>query len=245
MDIDVSDKILAGYAALPAGDVKRVASTAPPDLHPQAAEMFVWMAAYAVGHIGRGSAAYLDFTVPVTGLALTSCLVACERAGYTPDFSRPRKPDLRVRSEFSGQLMAELNREQHARVQEGVWRCWYDPQADVAHQRLTRRRRLSALTLLDARAKAALLHLVTGKPLGGLSPDEVYHAMAASLEMLHFLTHTDPAGWSRHHRRRTTERLQGGAASRLPNKLRSAYCARQRERPVSSACAQVRTLLSS
>lgn len=196
VDIDVSDKILAGYAALPTGDMKRVPSTAPPDLHPQAAEMFVWMAAHAVGHVERGSAGYLDVTVPVTGLTLTSCLVTCERSGYTPDFSRPRRPDLWVRSEFSGQLMAELNREQHARLQEGVWRCWYDPQADIAHQRLTRRRRLSALTLLDARAKAALFQFVTGKPLDGLSPDEVYHAMASSPEMLYFLTHTDPAGWS-------------------------------------------------
>ncbi len=171
----------------------RAPSTPPPDLHPQAAEMFVWMAAHAVEHIGTGSAEYLDFTVPVAGLALSSCLVACERSGYTPDFSRPRRPDPWVHSEFGRQLMAELNREQHARVQQGVWRCWYDPQADVAHQRLTRRRRLSALMLLDARAKAALLQTITGKPLAGLSPDELYHAMAASVEMLHFLTHTDAA----------------------------------------------------
>ncbi len=196
MDIDISDQILAGYADLPDRDMKRVPSTAPPELHPQAAEMFVWMTAHAVGHIDKGGAAYVDFTVPVTGLALTSCLVACELSGYTPDFSRPRRPDPWVRSEFNRQLMAELNREQHARLQEGIWRCWYNPQADVTHQRLTRRRRLSALTLLDARAKTALIQFVTSGPLDGLSPDELYHAMAASPELLYFLTHTDPAGWS-------------------------------------------------
>lgn len=196
MDIDVTDKILAGYAAFPEEGTKRAPSPRRADLHSQAAEMFVWMAAHAVKHIVTGGADYLDFTVPVTGLALTNCLVACEKSDYTPDFSRPLRPDPWVHTEFGRQLMAELNREQHARLQQGVWRCWYDPQADFAHQRLTRRRRISALMLLDARAKAALLQTITGKSLADLTPDEMYHAMAASVEMLHFLTHTDPEGWS-------------------------------------------------
>lgn len=196
MDIDVTDKILAGYAAFPEGETKRTPTPPPPDLHSQAAEMFVWMAAHAMEHIGTGGTDYLDFTAPVTGLALNNCLVACELSDYTPDFSRPRRPDPWVHSEFGRQLMAELNREQRARVQQGVWRCWYDPKADVAHQRLTRRRRLSALMLLDARAKAALLQTITCKSLADLTSDEMYHTMAASVEMLHFLTHTDPAGWS-------------------------------------------------
>ena len=196
MDIDVTDKILAGYATFTGGGTKRAPSPPRSDLHSQAAEMFVWMAAHAVEHIGTDSADYFDFTVPVTGLVLTNCLVACELSDYTPDFSRPRQPDPWVHSEFRRQLMAELNREQHARIEQGIWRCWYDPQADFAHQRLTRRRRLSALMLLDALSKAALLQTITGKSLAGLNPDEMYHAMAASEEMLYFLTHTDPAGWS-------------------------------------------------
>jgi len=209
VDIDVTDKILAGFAAVPGRETKRAPSLPPPGLHSQAAEMFVWTAAHAVAHIGTRSADYLDFTVPVTGLALTNCLVACELSGYAPDFSRPPRPDPWVHSEFGRQLMAELNREQQARVQQGVWRCWFDPQADFAHQRLTRRRRLSALMLLDARSKAALLQTIMGKSLADLTPDEMHHAMAASVEMLHFLTHTDPAGWSQF------ESAMGSSASEL------------------------------
>jgi len=197
MDIDVTDGVLAGYAAFTEERMKRAPSPIRSDLHSLAAEMFVWMAAHAVEHIGTDSVDYLDFTVPVTGLVLTNCLVTCELSNYTPDFSRPRQPDSWVHSEFSRQLMAELNREQHARIQQGVWQCWYDPQADFAHQRLTRRRRLSALMLIDARSKAALLQTIMGKSLASLTPDEKYHVMVASEEMLHFLTHTDPAGWSR------------------------------------------------
>lgn len=195
MVVDVTERILAGYAAFSAEEMRRAPSTPPPDLHPKAAEMFVWMAAHGVKHIGTDSTNYLDFTVPVTGLALANCLVACELSSYTPDFSRPHRPDPWVHSEFRQQLMAELNREQRARLQQGVWRSWYDPNADTAHQRLTRRRRLSALMLLDARAKAELLQTISGKSLTDLTPDEMYHAMAASVETLRFLTHTDPAGW--------------------------------------------------
>jgi hypothetical protein len=57
VNIDVTNEILARYAASPAGEIKRGPSTPPLDLHRQAAEMFVWMAAHAVGHIGTGSAA--------------------------------------------------------------------------------------------------------------------------------------------------------------------------------------------
>ena len=181
MAIDVTDKILAGYAALPGGMTKRAPSPPQPHLHSHAAEMFVWMAAHAVEHMGTDSADYLDFTVPVTGLVLTNCLMACELSDYTPDFSRPRQPDPWVHSEFGRQLMAELNREQHARIQQGVWRCWYDQQADFVHQRLTRRRRLSAIMLLDARAKAALLQTITGKSLAGLTRDEMYHCRVETI----------------------------------------------------------------
>lgn len=194
-EIDVTEMILSGYSQFSQDELKRKPSKPPENLHPQAAEMFIWMAAHAVHNIGMGSEAYLDYTAPVTGLALANCLVASELSGTPPDFSRPTKPDQWVKAEFRRQLMAELNLEQNARLRRGVWRCMYDREADVAHHRLARRRRASALTKIDASAKSELLQRLTGKPFPELSADELYHAFASEPEMLHFLTHTDPAGW--------------------------------------------------
>ena len=196
-EIDVTEQILAKYGELPGNALRRSQSQPPPDLHPQAAEMFIWMAQHAVHHIGRGTETYLDYTVPVTGLALSHCLVACERSRVAPDFSRPQRPDLWVKDEFSNCLMTEVNLLQAARLKRGIWRCCYDLSSDIAHHRLTRRRRLSALVLLDSRAQAALLQQLIGRSLGDLSPDDLYHAFAASPEMLHFLTHSDPDGWAK------------------------------------------------
>src|SRR5207244_3583119 len=100
-----------------------------------------WMAAHAVGKIDTHSETYLDYTVPVTGLALTYCLVAVEQSMTTPDFSRPSRPDPTVHAAFGGQLMEELNREQHARLHQGIWQCLLDTKADIAQHRLMRRRR--------------------------------------------------------------------------------------------------------
>lgn len=196
-EVDVTEMVLAEHSKIPAEELKRKPPDPPPDLHPQAAEMLVWMAAHAVHNVGEGTEAYLDYTVPVTGLTLTYCLVVCEQAKSVPDFSRPRRPDAWVHAAFSRQLMAELNREQHARLRQGIWRCYYDREVDVAHHRLTRRRRASALMLLDAKAKPALLHFLIGRSLSELSLDELNHALASSWEMLHFITQTDPAGWSK------------------------------------------------
>ena len=195
--VDVTDRLLQQYAKTRPEDLQRVPEEPPPSLHPQAAEMFVKMAEHAVHHIGKGSTDYEDYTVPVTGLALTNCLVAFEQTTVPPSFENPLRPDSWVRAAFSRQLMAELNREQAARLRHGIWRCWYDPQSDRAHHRLTRRRRRSALLLLDDHAQPVLLQQLLGRPLQELSPDEFYHALAASPEMLYFVTQTDPVGWAK------------------------------------------------
>jgi len=195
-EVEVTQRILADYASLPPEELKRGASQPPGDLHPQAAEMFIWMAEHAVDQIGNGGESYLDCTVPVTGLALTGCLVACEKSQRPPDFARPRRPDPWVHAEFNRQLVEELNREQAARLRNGIWRCWFDPTEDVAHHRLTRRRRVSALMLLNSGAQAACLQQLMGKSFADCSSDELYHAIASSPEMLYFITHADPAGWA-------------------------------------------------
>lgn len=194
-EIDVATMVLDSYAKLPAEALKRRPPSLPTNLHPQAAEMFVWMAAHAVDKIGDRAEHYLDYSVPVTGLALTYCLVAVEQSTTEPDFSRPSHPDPSVHAAFGKQLMEELNREQHARVQQGIWQPFFDIKEDIVQQRLTRRRRGSALMMLDAKANMALLEMLIGKSLSELSLDELNHAIASSPEMLHFLTQSDPPGW--------------------------------------------------
>ena len=194
-ETDVTARILAEHKKFPAEVLKRRPPDLPTDLHPQAAEMFVWMAAHAVDKIGDHAENYLDYSVPVTGLALTYCLVAVEQSTTKPDFSRPSRPDPSAHAAFGRQLMEELNREQHARLQQGIWQSLFDLDADTARHRLTRRRRGSALMMLDARAKKTLLEMVIGRRLSELSLDELNHALASSPEMLHFLTQSDPPGW--------------------------------------------------
>jgi hypothetical protein len=196
-EIDVTEQILAKYDEVPGNALRRSPSEPPLNLHPQAAEMFIWMAQHAVHQIGRSTETYLDYTVPVTGLALSHCLVACERSRVAPDFSRPQRPDPWVKDEFRKTLITEVNLEQAARLKYGIWRCCYESSADIFHYRLTRRRRVSALMLLNSRAQAALLQQLIGRSLSDLSPDDLYHAFAASPEMLHFLTHSDSGGWAK------------------------------------------------
>lgn len=195
--VDVTDSLLRQYAETRPDDLRRAPEEPPPDLHPQAAQMFVKMAEHAVHRIGSSNTEYEDYTVPVTGLALTNCLVACERSTVPLSFENPLRPDPWVRTAFSRQMLAELNREHAARLRHGIWSCWYDPQSDRAHHRLTRRRRRSALLLLNNHAQPALLQQQLARPLRDLSPDELYHSLAASPEMLSFITRTDPLGWTK------------------------------------------------
>lgn len=194
--VDVTDDLLQQHAEASL-DLRRVPEAAPPDLHPQAAEMFVKMAEHAAHRIDKGITDYEDYTVPVTGLALANCLVACEQSPVLPSFGNPLRPDPWVHAAFSRQLIAELNREQLARLRHGIWRCWYDPQTGIAHHRLTKRRRESALLLLNNQAQPTLLQHLLGNSLQELSPDAFYHALAASPEVLFFITQTDAAGWKK------------------------------------------------
>lgn len=194
--IDITNQLVKSLLAVPAGDTKRTAEGPQPNLHPQAAVMFIYMARHATHHIDQGSANYDDYTVPVTGLALTNCLVGCEQSPVTPSFEPPRQPDKWVKAAFARQLMAELNREQAARLQQGIWACWYSPKTDLGQIRLARRRRQSALTLLDNIAQPSLLRRLLGPAGITLSDDQLYYALAASSEILHFATHADPAGWA-------------------------------------------------
>jgi hypothetical protein len=70
-EIDVTEQILEKYGEVPSNALRRSPSEPPMSLHPQAAEMFIWMAQHAVHQVGRGTEAYMDYTVPVTGLALS------------------------------------------------------------------------------------------------------------------------------------------------------------------------------
>jgi len=197
--INVTNLLLEQYEKYPKDILGRKPEEAPPDMSANTAEMFVMMAAHAVYQIDSGpdKVDYEDFKIPVVGLALTSCLVACEASVVGPSFDRPRAPNPWVREAFRRQLMAELNREQEARLRQGIWSCWYERKSDLAHHRLTRRRRLSALTLIDNHAQPALLQQLTNRPLADLSVDEVHHVIAASPEILSFIVHTDPSGWAK------------------------------------------------
>lgn len=195
--IDATEMILKSYDEVPLDEKRRKSEDPPHDLHSQAAEMFIYMARHAIDKIDSEDVEYEDFTTPLIGLALTNCLVACERSTYIPSFLAPPKPDPWAKAAFSRQLMAEVNREQEARMRHGLWRGWIDITSGRIYHRITKRRRKSALRFLDVHAQASLLSNILGVPLDEVPEDTLFHNLAASKEVMVFLTKTDPIGWEK------------------------------------------------
>ncbi|KHT30177.1 hypothetical protein [Pectobacterium carotovorum] len=195
--IDATEYVMDAYKSLPGETFKRKTEEPTEDLHPQAAEMFVYMSAHMSLKIDICEVEYYeDYSHSINCLALSNCLSACELSGVKPSFESPNKPDPYVKSAYTLQMMDELNREQSSRIKSGMWKVFYDAKNDKMHSVLARRRRASLLNALDAVSKKEYLESLLPKKLESLSMDEIYYAMSTSEEYLSFLIKSDPISWS-------------------------------------------------
>lgn len=194
--IDATEYVMDSYKSLPSETFKRKNEEPTKDLHPQAAEMFVYMSAHMSWKIDIGEVEYYeDYSHSINCLALSNCLSACELAGIEPSFESPNKPDPHVKSAYTLQMMDELNREQSSRIKSGMWKIFYDAKNDKMYSILAKRRRASLLNALDAISKKEYLESLSPKKLEFMDMDEMYYAMSTCDEYLSFLIKSDPISW--------------------------------------------------
>ncbi|MFP5516702.1 MAG: hypothetical protein ACLGJC_26930 [Alphaproteobacteria bacterium] len=157
-----------------------------PSTHPQAILMFAKLAAHHTGEIERDRDDCYDFSHAMNFKALAACLAGYVDSEVQPSFEEPLRPDEEVRRLFARQVMEETNLHQAACMRNGLRRSFYDPVSDVFHLRLTKRRRRSALTLLDTPAQFELLDDATGGRLGEdtASLDDIMSAFASGAELI-------------------------------------------------------------
>jgi len=166
--------------------------------HPQAGLMFAKLAAHHSDNLGTVEDEFYDFSNAMNFRALATCLEEFIDPEIAPSFDEPLRPDQAVQHVFALQLMNEINLHQAACMREGLRSCWYDLEQDYGELRLTKRRRRSALTLVDAPAQADLLRITMGLKGGQteLSEDAVYFAFASAKEHLKFVCEADPRSWA-------------------------------------------------
>ena len=166
--------------------------------HPQAGLMFAKLAAHHSDNLGTAGDEFYDFYSAMNFRALATCLHEFIDPEIEPSFEEPLRPDQAVQHVFALQLMNETNLHQAACMRAGVRRSWYDVEQDYGELRLTKRRRRSALTLIDAPAQADLLltkiGLKDGQPK--LTEDAVYFALASAKEHLTFVCEANPQSWA-------------------------------------------------
>ena len=167
-------------------------------LHPQATVMFGKLAAHHTGEIGRQRDDFYDFSHAMNFKALAACLARYVDPQTSPSFEKPKRPDEDVRRLVARQLMEETNLHQAACMRNGLRRCFYNQTADEFELRLTKRRRRSALTLIDQPAQLELLDNTTGGQLQDerASLDDVMSAFASGAEHLRFVRDAHPASWA-------------------------------------------------
>mgnify|MGYP003627772901 FL=1 len=195
--IDCTEHTLESYQSIPSEAFKRRIDTPPENLHPKAAEMFVYMSAHLSIQIRAGEEIYNDYSDAVNCIALSNCLSTCELSNEIPSFDTPKGPDPYVKSTYTVQMMDELNKEQFSRISSGMWKVFYDPENDSMHAALARKRRASVLNALDSISKQEYLESLLSKDLDSLDMDSAYYAMSTSSEHLSFLIKSDPDSWAR------------------------------------------------
>jgi len=195
--IDVTKHTLESYQSIPNEAFKRRVETSPENLHPQAAEMFVYMSAHMSIKIRAGEEIYNDYSDAVNCIALSNCLSACELSNVVPSFATPKGPDPYVKSTYTLQMMGELNKEQFSRISSGMWKVFYDVENDSMHAALARRRRASVLNAIDSISKQEYLESLLSKDIDTLDMDSAYYAMSTGSEHLSFLIESDPDSWAR------------------------------------------------
>jgi hypothetical protein len=194
--IEITTRIRSGLDAL-ARDGDDTLRRLEPSRHPQAVMMFAKHAAHQTFILSRSADVASDFDQALNHIALARCLTD-RIAGDAPQSpEEPRQPDSAVHRLWHLQFMEELNRHQAACLQYGLRTVWYDPAADRGELRLTKRRRRSALQLLDASAQLQQLHRATAGDLMGrpIDDDAVLLGLASSVEHLDVLRRADPSGW--------------------------------------------------
>jgi hypothetical protein len=167
-------------------------------VHPQAMLMFAKLAAHHTGEIGRQRDDFYDFAHAMNFKALAACLTRYVDPNTPSSFEEPLRPDEDVRRLFARQFMEETNLHQAACMRNGLRRAFYDPATDAFELRLTKRRRRSALTLVDRPAQMELLDDATGGRLQdeGASLDDIMFAFASGAEQLRFVQDAHPASWA-------------------------------------------------
>lgn len=165
--------------------------------NPQATLMFAKLAAHHSAAIGRQRDDYYDFSHAVNFKALAACLARYVDPNTVPSNDEPARPDAQVGRLFGRQLMEELNLHQAACMRNGLRKSFYDLNADRYELRLTKRRRRSALTLLDEPAQMELLSDTSGVRVWDktTSPDDVMAAFASGAEHLRFIQEANLASW--------------------------------------------------
>lgn len=194
--IDITDRIRPGLEIL-VREGDDALSQLGPSRHPQAVLMFAKHAAHQTFLLRSSAEVASDFDQALNQIALAKCL-ADQVASDAPQTSEePTRPDTAVHQLWSLRYKEELNRHQAACLHHGLRTVWYDPAADRGELRLTKRRRLSALQLLDVAAQKAQLDLATAGDLVGRSMDDdaVLLSLAGSIEHLDVLRRADPSGW--------------------------------------------------
>jgi hypothetical protein len=196
--IDVTDRLLSLLSAerVPEGLAQDREGFVPSG-HPQAALMFAKLAAHRSEEIEKVALGFDDVDHAVNFQALATCLSNYIDPGVAPSFEEAARPDEAVVDFYGRQLMEDLNRHQAACLYHGLWRIYYDPDSDRFHTRLTRRRRRSALLVINNLAQIEALDAATGGLLssGIASDDDVFFAFASSAEHLRFVREADPKSW--------------------------------------------------
>ncbi|MGA8754874.1 MAG: hypothetical protein WB611_00865 [Stellaceae bacterium] len=103
-----------------------------------------------------------------------------------PSLEDPIRPDEDVKRIFYHQVMEEINKHQAACMIHGIRRVYYDIEKDRFHHRLSKRRRQSALHLIDTEAQREMLTTAYNEQHRALD-DAVFFAMASSAEHIKFV----------------------------------------------------------
>lgn len=197
--LDITDSLLPPLSDREmARTVTEAKQQIKPSRHPQAGLMFAKLAAHHTDCLGTNGEKYYDFGQAMNFKALATCLADYVDPSVTPSNEDPRRPDEEVRRIFALQLMNETNLHQAACMRNGLRRAWYDPEKDYGELRLTKRRRRSALALIDPVAQMDLLRFTMGWAAEEdvESTDAIYFAFASAAEHLKFVRDAHPDSWS-------------------------------------------------
>lgn len=200
MFIDITDLMLPSLDEHSANEnVKADKAKMLRSSHPQAALMFAKLAAHHSDNLDEAEDEFYDFNNAMNFRALATCLHDFIDPKIEPSFEEPQRPDQAVQQVFAQQLMNETNLHQAACMRAGLRRAMLDVEHNYGELRLTKRRRRSALTLIDAPAQADLLRSTIDNLKDAqteMSVDDVYFAYASAKEHLKFACEANPKSWA-------------------------------------------------